>query len=100
MLDVLAELVQRKPVEEPGRYRELHREHFGRIDAIEYAVEHDNGARPEDWHKADVLLLGASRVGKHPHAWCLRGGGGRPQTRRPCQAFRCPTSCSRWIDAG
>ena len=50
----------------PGRYRQLRSEYFTRMDAIEYAVDHDDGRNADDWPSADVLLLGPSRVGKTP----------------------------------
>jgi regulator of PEP synthase PpsR (kinase-PPPase family) len=37
-----------------------------RIEAIEYAVAHDDGVRPKDLDRADVVLVGVSRSGKTP----------------------------------
>ena len=50
----------------PGLYRRLHRTYFDRVAAIEYAVAHDDGKRPQDLPSADIVLLGVSRVGKTP----------------------------------
>jgi len=76
LIERLAWRFEREAVEEPGRYRRLHAEYFERIDAVEFAVEHDDGRRPEDWSEADVVLVGPSRVGKTPlcmylatHGW-------------------------------
>ncbi len=37
-----------------------------RIDAINYALSHDDGATTNNYHLADVILVGVSRVGKTP----------------------------------
>lgn len=36
------------------------------IEAVEYTRKMDDGARPEEWAKADLLILGVSRCGKTP----------------------------------
>jgi regulator of PEP synthase PpsR (kinase-PPPase family) len=37
-----------------------------RIDAINYALEHDDGVSQKNWDRADVTLVGVSRTGKTP----------------------------------
>jgi len=37
-----------------------------RIDAIEFALAHDDGVRPDHYPEADVILTGVSRCGKTP----------------------------------
>jgi len=37
-----------------------------RLDAIDYALAHDDGVRAEQYDKAEVILLGVSRCGKTP----------------------------------
>lgn len=37
-----------------------------RLDAIDYALMHDDGVRPDQYDKADVILVGVSRCGKTP----------------------------------
>jgi regulator of PEP synthase PpsR (kinase-PPPase family) len=61
----------------PGRYRQLRSEYFSRIEAIEYAVEHDDGRNSSGWPNADVLILGTSRVGKTPLCMVLATQGWR-----------------------
>ncbi len=75
LIDRLAWAADLQPVGEPGRYRRLRSEYFGRIDAVEFAVDHDDGRKPADWHMADVLLLGTSRVGKTPLCMYLAAHG-------------------------
>ena len=52
--------------EEPGLYRKLNQAYFDRVVAIEYTMSHDDGQRSETWDQADIVLVGASRVGKTP----------------------------------
>lgn len=66
LMSYLAGTLARKPVGEPGRFRRLNRSYFARIEAIEFAVAHDDGKRPEDLPLADIVLVGVSRVGKTP----------------------------------
>lgn len=54
------------PLGQPGLYRRLHQSYFDRVEAIEYAVAHDDARRPEDLPDADIVLIGVSRVGKTP----------------------------------
>ncbi len=37
-----------------------------RLNAIEYALNHDDGVRPDQYPEADVILIGVSRCGKTP----------------------------------
>lgn len=66
---LLAELqrwLHHQPLGKPGLYHQLNAAYFQRIDAIEYAVAHDDGKRVEELPLADIVLLGVSRVGKTP----------------------------------
>jgi len=46
----------------------LSADYFRMIEAVEYTRKMDDGAKPECWHEADILLLGVSRTGKTPLA--------------------------------
>ena len=46
--------------------RELGPDYFKMIEAVEYTRKQDDGALPENWKDADILLLGVSRTGKTP----------------------------------
>ncbi|KAK6917352.1 Bifunctional kinase-pyrophosphorylase [Dillenia turbinata] len=50
----------------PGRSYGLTDEYFKRIDAIEFTIKQDDGALPQNLHKADIVLAGVSRTGKTP----------------------------------
>ena len=66
LLERLAEALEQPPLGQPGLYRQLNKAYFDRVGAIEYTMAHDDGRNPETWHQADMLLIGASRVGKTP----------------------------------
>nr|XP_043610274.1 probable pyruvate, phosphate dikinase regulatory protein, chloroplastic [Erigeron canadensis] len=50
----------------PGRKFPLTEEYFKRIDAIEFTIKQDDGALPQNLHKADIVVAGVSRSGKTP----------------------------------
>ncbi len=65
-----------KPLEQPGLYRKLRKDYFARVEAIDFAVSHDDGNKPEDIPFADAVIIGVSRCGKTPlsmylavHGW-------------------------------
>lgn len=66
LMTYLAEHLCQEPLGQPGRYRHLNEDYFRRIEAIEFAVAHDDGKRLAEVHLADAVLLGVSRVGKTP----------------------------------
>jgi regulator of PEP synthase PpsR (kinase-PPPase family) len=66
LLGRLSEKLIRSPSEKPGLFSELNKEYFQRIDAMQFAFQHDDGQRPEGLHKAEIVLLGVSRTFKTP----------------------------------
>lgn len=50
----------------PGRNFPLSDEYFKRIEAIEFTIKQDDGALPQNLHKAEIVLAGVSRTGKTP----------------------------------
>ncbi len=66
LLTHLSTILQVEPVGQPGLYRQLHQAYFERVSAIEFSMEHDDGRNPQDLLKAEVILVGLSRVGKTP----------------------------------
>ncbi|GLQ30115.1 putative phosphoenolpyruvate synthase regulatory protein [Litoribrevibacter albus] len=46
-------------IDEENRYK-------GRIDAVHFAMDNDDGARTKNYDKADIILIGVSRCGKTP----------------------------------
>jgi regulator of PEP synthase PpsR (kinase-PPPase family) len=55
-----------EPSQQPGLYNKLNKEYFQRIDAMQFAFNHDDGQRTESLTEADIILLGVSRTFKTP----------------------------------
>jgi regulator of PEP synthase PpsR (kinase-PPPase family) len=62
----LALFLEQKPLGIPGRQHEVDADYYRRIEAIEFAVKHDDGQAPHTLHKADMVLVGLSRTSKTP----------------------------------
>jgi len=63
-------------VDVPGmQHSELDQNYFKRIDAIDFALYHDDGRNVEDAHLADMILLGVSRTSKTPTTFYLAHRG-------------------------
>lgn len=54
------------PSEKPGLFHELNKSYFQRIEAIEFTFRHDDGLKPEELKKAEIVLIGVSRTFKTP----------------------------------
>lgn len=66
LMATLGEKLAQEPLGKPGLYRQLYRSYFDRIEAMEFTLDHDDGKNPKGWGVAEIILLGASRVGKTP----------------------------------
>jgi [pyruvate, water dikinase]-phosphate phosphotransferase / [pyruvate, water dikinase] kinase len=55
-----------EPSQQPGLYNKLNKEYFQRIDAMQFAFNHDDGQRTEGLVDAEIVLLGVSRTFKTP----------------------------------
>ncbi len=66
LLDSLEEYLHRKPKQEPGLLHRIDEQYFRRIDAVEFAVMHDDGKHLDGLKHADLVLVGVSRTGKTP----------------------------------
>ncbi|NLE52803.1 MAG: kinase/pyrophosphorylase [Chloroflexi bacterium] len=62
----LTNLLSQEPIGRPGLYRQIRETYFKRIEAIEFTVDHDDGRKPHDLHRAEIVVVGVSRVGKTP----------------------------------
>lgn len=72
-LDVIGDFIgqlsiflEQKPVLVPGRQFILDENYYHRIEAINFAVKHDDGKLPQGLISADLILVGVSRTGKTP----------------------------------
>jgi regulator of PEP synthase PpsR (kinase-PPPase family) len=61
----LATFLDATPTGRPG-LPELNQAYFDRIEAVEFAVKHDDGQAAQGLHMADVVLVGLSRTSKTP----------------------------------
>lgn len=61
--------------EQPGRQHVMDASYFGRIDAIQYSLQHDDGQMVADFHRADIVLVGISRTSKTPTCMYLANRG-------------------------
>jgi hypothetical protein len=73
----LANVTGIAPTGEAGAIRRTDHEYFARIDAMEFAVKHDDGRNPEGLLEADIVLVGVSRSSKTPLAMYLAVKGWR-----------------------
>lgn len=62
----LEEITQTEADQVPMRPVGVEADYFTRISAMQFAIRHDDGQFPDELHKADIVLLGASRSGKTP----------------------------------
>lgn len=68
---------QVSPAWEAGLTRLTDRGYFERIEALEFAVNHDDGRNTELLHEAEIVLVGVSRTSKTPLSMYLAFKGYR-----------------------
>ena len=73
----LSDVLDVSPRAEAGLFRQLDDEYFRRIEAIEFAVKHDDGKVPGEIASADLVLVGVSRTSKTPLSMFLAYRGWR-----------------------
>ena len=78
LIESLSGKLGQEPLGAPGLYRQLYRSYFDRVAAMDYSLAHDDGKNPPGWKDAEIVLVGASRVGKTPVSlylavlgWCV-----------------------------
>lgn len=59
----------------PGLQYEMNEAYFARIDAVDFALHHDDGQNLDGLDDADVILIGVSRTSKTPTAMYLANRG-------------------------
>lgn len=75
LINALAAYLGIESQSQPGRQHALDAEYFGRIDAMDFALNHDDGQGAWDLHEADVILVGVSRTSKTPTCIYLANRG-------------------------
>ncbi len=83
-----------KPVREIGLTHNLSQNYFSMIEAIEFAIQYDDGKDPRGFTKSDIVLLGVSRTSKTPTTMILATKGFKvsnlplvPESRLPQEIF-------------
>ena len=75
VIGALASYLHRKSRGVPGKQHLLDSEYFARIDAITFALNHDDGQSSWGLNDADVCLVGVSRTSKTPTCLYLANRG-------------------------
>ena len=75
IVDALASHLNAKVHARPGRQHVMDAEYFSRIEAMHFALSHDDGQSTWDLDEADVVLLGVSRTSKTPTSIYLANRG-------------------------
>lgn len=66
LLSRLSDQFENSPSGKPGLFHHLNKEYFQRIDAMQFAFQHDDGLRTHELNKAEIILVGVSRTFKTP----------------------------------
>jgi regulator of PEP synthase PpsR (kinase-PPPase family) len=66
VLDVTSRYLGQELNHKVGATRKLNAEYFKRIDALDFAMYHDDGQQVVELRDADVILVGVSRTSKTP----------------------------------
>ncbi len=75
LISNIAEHLHAEPRLEPGLLHGFSDAYFKRIEAVEFAVRHDDGANLHTLHAADIVLTGVSRTSKTPLSMYLAQRG-------------------------
>jgi len=66
VLDITSRYLGQELNHRVGAARKLNAEYFKRIDALDFAMDHDDGQQVIELSTADVILVGVSRTSKTP----------------------------------
>lgn len=73
----VAQRLRVEPRHQPGLLHGFSDDYFKRVEAVEFAVRHDDGANLHTLHEADIVLTGVSRTSKTPLSMYLAQRGYR-----------------------
>ncbi len=71
----VAQRLRAEPRHQPGLLHGFSDDYFKRIEAVEFAVRHDDGANVRTLYEADIVLTGVSRTSKTPLSMYLAQRG-------------------------
>ncbi len=66
LIESFAKFLHRRPQSRSGLLHRVDEDYFKRIDAVEFAVMHDDSKNTKGLPFADIVLVGISRTGKTP----------------------------------
>ncbi len=96
-LEGLEGITGTKALREAGLIHKLDERYFKRVEAVEFAVNHDDGKNPKGYRNADVVLLGVSRSSKTPVSMYLANRAVKvanlplvPEVQTPPELHRVP----------
>jgi regulator of PEP synthase PpsR (kinase-PPPase family) len=75
VIEGLERMLGRQAASRPGGQHRMDEAYFGRIEAIHWTMEHDDGLLPHEWEQADLVLAGVSRSSKTPTSVYLANRG-------------------------
>lgn len=75
IIDVMADYLGKQRRGRPGLQHEMNAAYFSRMEALDFAIAHDDGQGATDYPRADVILVGVSRTSKTPVTLYLANRG-------------------------
>lgn len=98
MLEAVSSATGETPSMKPGAIHKLDEEYFRKVEAIEFAVNYDDGKDPTGFLKADIVLIGVSRTSKTPMSMYLANKRYKvanlplvPEVQLPDEIFKVPS---------
>lgn len=77
ILTRLSDVLEISPLAQPGLLRHLDSNYYARIEAVEFAIKHDDGLGIVNIDQAEIILVGVSRTSKTPTSIYLSYRGWR-----------------------
>jgi len=68
LIATLQKFLEKVPLERPGLSYKMNRDYFRMVDAVDFTIKHDDSRSLESVDRANIILVGPSRVGKTPLA--------------------------------
>jgi len=77
VITAFGKFLDAQPLHRVGGQHEMDAEYFQRIEAMDWALSHDDGQRAQEFDQSDVVLVGVSRTSKTPTCLYLANRGVR-----------------------
>ena len=97
LMDAFMKTFNKEPNHQPKLMRQLDKEYFRKIEAVEFAVKYDDGRDPNGILRADIVLVGISRTSKTPLSMYLAHKGFKvanvplvPEVPLPEEVYKIP----------